>query len=97
MSVIRRLKSLHMTTKDKLDLSVTLISLADCIWVLGEVTHNGFQWYHTFVIGLLAIGTFFSIRILVKLIIRHHKAYINKKINRRIKGCKIFDTTSKGK
>lgn len=64
---------IHMTTVDKIELYVTLISLADCIWFAGDMVVGHMNWYHYPVAVLLTIGLVGSSVNLYKLLKRHHK------------------------
>lgn len=80
MCVLEKYLGIHITTRDKVDLSVTLISLADCIWFLGDIYHNTMHPHHYVVAVLLALGTVLSIRLLIKLIIKHHTTWKKKQL-----------------
>lgn len=68
---------LHLTYHDKLDISVSLITLADLIWLLCDSYHS-FKSYHLVVGVLLTIGLILSIRWTCTLIRRHHRKYIKR-------------------
>lgn len=78
MCVLEKVTGIHMTTKDKVDLSVSLVTLADCVWFAGDMYYNPIHPHHYLVMTLLLLGTLFSFRLIVKLIKRHHEAHVKK-------------------
>lgn len=78
MCLIEKITGIHVTTRDKVDLSIALISLADCIWFLGDMVYNPMHTHHYFVAILLLLGTFLSTKLLIKLIIKHHTTWKKK-------------------
>lgn len=78
MCVIEKLTGIHITTRDKVDLSVSLVTLADCIWFAGDMYYTTMHPHHYAVLFLLILGTFFSFRLMIGLMKRHHENHINR-------------------